>query len=292
MIVKERDATKNRIAYLETFEAPGMDSIQRQGLKQAAARLRADCTSDYACREIDSYFANSKDWLVIHDLRLAHEKRIIQINHLLISSALKFYIIDSRYLKNGLTLNENGQCRVQHGNHSTPIASPLNKLNRDIRILRDIIKNAKELPRFLSMSPMISVEGYILTNPALKTHKPLSSVLDTSAVIASDMLFASVLEKRQSWMRSKIDNGDTNTLSKFTQALLSLHIPTVSTKLMDTNLTYYKHPQDQEQDTSHCAQCSKPVTAYVREQCFRHMGIYRGQILCVSCQAAVQNQAG
>ena len=66
MIVKERGATKKRIAYLETFDTPGMDSIKRQGLKQAAALLRADCTSDEACRHIDSYFANSEDWMVIH----------------------------------------------------------------------------------------------------------------------------------------------------------------------------------------------------------------------------------
>ncbi len=290
MIIKERDATKNRIAYLENYEAPGMDSIQRQGLIQAAARLRADCTKGNACRQIDSYFAESKDWLVIHDLRLQHAQQIIQINHLLISSELKFYIVDSRYLKNGLKLNENGQCWVQSGSQSKPTASPLNKLNRDIRILRDIIKKAKELPRFLGISPTISVEGYILTNPALKSHKPPSSVLDSSAVIASDMLFASVWEKRQSWIRSKVISVDADSLYNLSQALLSLHIPAVSTKLMDVNLRHYKHPQDQKQDTSHCAHCGEPVTGYAREECFRHIGIFRGLFLCVVCQAAAQNQ--
>ena len=129
MIVKERDATKKRIAYLETCEKPGMDLIQRQGLQQAAARLRADCTSGNACRYIDGYFAQSEDWLVIHDLRIRHARQIVQINHLLISRSLEFYIVDSRYLKNGLTLNENGRCWATTGKHSTPIASPLNKLN-------------------------------------------------------------------------------------------------------------------------------------------------------------------
>ncbi len=290
MIVKKRDATNHKVAYLETYEAPDMDSVQRQGLKQAAARLKASCTSDNACSQIDSYFADSKDWLVIHDLRIQHAHQIIQINHLLISSALDFYIVDSRYLKSGLTLNENGQCWVQNNNRNVPIASPLNKLNRDIRIMRDIIKSAKQLPRFLGISPMINVQGYILTNPSLKTHKPLSSELDTSAVIASDMLFATVWEKRQSWMRSKVNNIDSITLYKLTQALLSMHTPTTPQLVMNNNMVNAGHLQHPEQDTTHCAKCSKPVTAYVREQCFRHMGRLRGQVLCVPCQAAVQNE--
>lgn len=269
-----------------------MDSIQRLGLKQAAARLRADCTSDNACSQIDSYFAESKDWLIIHDLRIRHASQMIQINHLLISSAFEFYIVDSRYIKSGLVLNENGRCWAQANNQKTPIASPLNKLNRDIRILRDVIKNAKELPRFLGISPTISVRGYILTNPALKTHKPPSSALDSSAVIASDMLLASVWEKRHNWMQSKVKNTDSNNLRNLAQALLSMHMPTVPSKLTDANITQRHHLLHQEQDTSHCAQCSKPVTAYVREQCFRHMGIFHGQILCIPCQAAVQNEPG
>ncbi len=294
MIIKKRDASKTRIAYLENYEAPGMDSIQRQGLKQAAARLRADSTSDNACSQIDSYFSESKDWLVIHDLRIQHANRILQINHLLISNACEFYIVDSRYLKNGLTLSANGQCWVQSNTQKKSIASPLKKLNRDIRMLRDIIENADQLPRFLGISPTINIQGYILTNPAQKIQRPPSSAIDTSAVIASDMLFATVWEKRQkrhSWMGSKINTIDSATLHKLTQALLSMHSPAVTTKLMTANLSNVEHLQHQEQDTAHCAQCGTPVSIYVRDQCFRHMSVYRGQVLCIPCQATARNES-
>ncbi len=291
MIVKQRDASKIRIAYLENYEAPGMDIVQRQGLKQAAARLRADTTSDNACNQIDGYFAESKDWLVIHDLRIRHANRAIQINHLLISNACEFYIIDSRYIKNALVLNENGQCWVQTNQHKKTIASPLKKLNRDIRILRDIIENAKLLPRFLGISPTINIQGYILTNPAKKTQKPLSSALDTSAVIASDMLFATVWEKRQkgqNWIGRKVNNINAATLHNLTQDLLSMHSPAIPTKLMTINLSNVEHLREHEQDTSHCAQCGTPISTYVRDQCFRHMSIYRGQVFCIPCQATAR----
>jgi hypothetical protein len=290
MIVKERDATKTRIAQLEAYESPDMDNIQRQGLKQAAARLRADSTSETACEYIDSYFSESSEWLIIHDLRMRYETHVMQINHLLISSSLDFYIVDSRYIKHGLNIDNNGRCWAVTHEQTKPIASPLNKLNRDIRILRDIIKSTKNLPSFIGISQPFSVQGYVLTNPTIRSQRPASDLLDTSAIIASDTLFSYVWEKRQSWLRSKLRHVESTKLCNFTQTLLSQHIPSVSNRLVGTRLSQLELLSNEEEDTSHCAQCSQPVTAYIREQSFRRMDICRGHVLCIDCQNKVQNQ--
>ncbi len=291
MIVKERDAAKLKIAWLESYESPNLDNIQRQGLKQAAARLRADNTSETACAYIDSYFSETPDWLIIHDLRLRHKTHVMQINHLLISTSLDFYIVDSRYIKNGLKFDENGRCWSLSSGQCKPIASPLNKLNRDVRILRSILKSTEDLPKLLGVSQPYSVQGYILTNPTIRSPRPPGELQDTSSVIASDMLFSTVWEKRQSWLRSKIAHTNPNKLRSFVQTLLSLHIPKVPSKLLDENLLQSELTQSRDEDTSHCAQCHEPVTAYIREQSFRRMDICRGRVLCIKCQNVAQQQA-
>lgn len=290
MIVKERDATKLKIARLESFESPDLDSIQRQGLRQAAARLRADNTSETACEYIDSYFSESQDWLIIHDLRLRHDTHVMQINHLLINSSLDFYVVDSRYIKHGLEFDENGRCWALSTEKSKPVASPLNKLNRDLRILRSILKDANNLPRFLGMTQPYSVQGFILTNPTLRSPKPPSEIQDTASVIAADMLFSTVWEKQQNWLRSKINHTNPTKLRDFVQTLLSLHVPSVSKTLLDENVSQSDVLHYEGEDTSHCAQCQKPVTAYIREQSFRRMDICRGHVLCIDCQSAAQKQ--
>jgi len=54
----------------------------------AAARLRADPTTQFACDFIDKYFGDSDEWAVIHDLRFRVGSRALQLNHVLISNAL------------------------------------------------------------------------------------------------------------------------------------------------------------------------------------------------------------
>ncbi len=288
MILKERDATKSRIAFLESHNTPDTDQLERQSLMQAAARLRADSTSSDACHFIDQYFADVEDWLVIHDLRIKDAKQSMQINHLLISSSLDFYIIDSRYLSNALKLNANGQCWALTSNHCTPITSPLRKLGRDIRILKSIIKNTKCLPRFIGLSPMFQVNGFILTNSSLKSHKPKNNELDTSMVIAADALFRTVWDKQESSLLRSVKRLDPATLRSVAESLLAMHTPSFSSDLMDVTLPKHLSAKALEEDTSHCASCKTPVTAYVRERSFRRMDLYQGRVLCMNCQVIEQ----
>ena len=284
MIAKQRDATRNRIAILESCQSPGMGTVQRQGIRQAAARLKADSTSARACAHIDSYFSDCDEWAVIHDLRIQHDSHILQINHLLVSASFDFYIIDSRYSKCALKVDASGKCWARSDGHSAVIASPLDKLCRDTRALIHIIKSTGILPRFLGLTPSISVHGFILTNPSLKTEKPASSLLDTSAVISSDMLFALLWEKRQSWLKTTFNQTDSSTLLGVAQSLSSHHKPSVPTSLTDTARVPEHFSLHQQPDTAHCAQCGKPVSAQSREYSFRNMDVFAGQVLCMKCQ--------
>ncbi|NTV47823.1 MAG: NERD domain-containing protein, partial [Chlorobiales bacterium] len=39
---------------------------------------------------------NSKNWAVIHDLRLEHENQVAQIDHLMINRSFDFYVLESK----------------------------------------------------------------------------------------------------------------------------------------------------------------------------------------------------
>jgi hypothetical protein len=168
MIVKQRDAQATTIKKLEQRAACNSDSLHSRACASAAARLRADVTSARAADLIDTQFGPSEEWAVIHDLRLRIGGHAVQINHVLINNALVFVCLDTRYLDVGLHIGEHGQCRTIDRHESRAIASPINKMAKDVRMLRSHLHQQNLLPRRFHVTQRATLKGFVLTNPGLR----------------------------------------------------------------------------------------------------------------------------
>ncbi len=61
-----------------------------------------------AAYEIDFHHKASRNWAVIHDLRLEYRGRVAQIDHLLINRWLEFWVCESKHFSEGVAINEQG----------------------------------------------------------------------------------------------------------------------------------------------------------------------------------------
>lgn len=189
MIIKNRDATQDVIRAIEQQARRSTDRLARTACISAASRLRDDPTTQYACDLIDGQFADSEQWAVIHDLRLRVNGHAIHINHLLISRALHFMNIDSRYIEYGLDIDHSGQCHAYDLNQRWSIASPLKKASRDSLKLARHIQQMSLIPRTCRFSRKASVRSFVLTNPSLRLSVETPQASQNVEMLSSDALF-------------------------------------------------------------------------------------------------------
>jgi hypothetical protein len=287
MIIKNRDAQSARIVNLEQRIAASKDADEIAATSQAVARLRSDSTTAAACKFIDGLFADTSNWVVLHDLRIQFGSKSIHINHLLINSMMEFFCIDSRYINGGLSISAQGVCHSLNRDHSTLISSPLSKMHRDTRFLTQLLKQSDILPRQFGIRKLSKVRGFILTHSAYRIGRPAADIMDTSSVVSRDSLFSLIWEEPKHWLTKTVKPVTEKELAHVGNSISSLHKPAIAAHLMELKFVATQTETAIEQDSAHCSECGVPVTAPVREQAFRNMEVFGSRVLCSGCQVFV-----
>jgi hypothetical protein len=186
MLIKQADDQSGAIAELERLASGAGVEAKRaaEELRRRRGGIKGESESAYL---IDFEFAKSKNWAVIHDLRLEHEGRVAQIDHLLINRWMDFYVLESKHFHAGLKITEDGEfLRWNNFRKSFEgMASPLEQNERHIAVLRDVVDRV-ELPMRLGVRIPASFATLILVAPNARIDRPKR--FDTSRIIKADQL--------------------------------------------------------------------------------------------------------
>src|SRR6185369_14425259 len=109
MILKEADDKTTQIQQLNDLLAiaPAAQKAKiEQELKNLMAGIRGEQEAAYL---INFDLKDSKNSLIIHDLRLEINGRVAQIDHLLIHRTLNVFVLETKHLHAGLRIQENGE---------------------------------------------------------------------------------------------------------------------------------------------------------------------------------------
>jgi len=83
MIIKKMDSRQEEIAELTALLKDKLIPYQRFLIERELKAIRSGVSGEKeAAYYIDFYFKNSRNWAVIHDLRLEHESQVAQMDHL------------------------------------------------------------------------------------------------------------------------------------------------------------------------------------------------------------------
>ncbi|MBX2824056.1 MAG: hypothetical protein KTR33_04955 [Gammaproteobacteria bacterium] len=287
MLIKLRDATSFRLGKLERMEANERDPLKRIEIQQALGRLRADTTTEKACEFLNNYFQDSPDWALLHDVRLEIDRRQAIANHILIDRGLRFYWLDTRYIDCGLTIHSSGACTAHRAGRdkieSTPIASPLNKLQKDLRTFTAAVRQTQNNPGWSSFIKPPIIKGFILTSSSIKNSVPRDSTIDTSPLINRDSLFPLIWKSREGenglWSR----DGSESNLVGIAANLMEQHRPVVKPGLLVEEIDVDRRATHLS-DTAHCYYCGGGVAEDERDYSFRNMDVYGGRVVCFKCQ--------
>jgi hypothetical protein len=142
MLLKAAD---DRAADLNALEAllrrSDIDARQRRDIQDEiwAIRLGAKAERD-AAYQLEFDLRDSKQWVVIHDLRLELDGRLAQIDHLVISRILEVFVCESKSYTGGVKVNEHGEWSTYRDRRPVGIPSPVEQNRRHIKVLDEFIQ--------------------------------------------------------------------------------------------------------------------------------------------------------
>lgn len=228
MIIKPPDDPAPLLARLEALAAGSGPAATRAAaeLKNRRAGLRAENQAQFL---IDDQLRKSENWMVIHDLRLEHEGRVAQIDHLLIGRMLHCYVLETKSFHQGVKINESGEFLRWNGfqRKYEGMPSPLAQNERHVEILRQVVETLN-LPTRLGIKLRLDYSPLVLVSNNAQIIR--DSRYDSSRVLKMDQLFAvmnSHVDKQSNFdvLRSVAKFVSTETVADIARQLAARHSP-------------------------------------------------------------------
>ena len=113
---------------------------------------------------IDFEFRDSKNIIVLHDIRIEHNGRTAQIDHILISR-IEVTVLESKSFDEELTIKDDGSLFVKYKNNDKTFPNPIEQNNRHLKVLKALINDKFELQANTKLFGGISFSSKILINP-------------------------------------------------------------------------------------------------------------------------------
>lgn len=145
-----------------------------------------------AAHYIDNHYKDRSTHAVIHDLRIQVGGEIAQIDHLIISRGMHFYLLETKSFNGNLVINDHGEFSVKYANAAVfGIPSPLEQSRRHANVLARLLTELKIKNR---TGNAFQFHNIVLVHPKAGISRPAQ--FDTSQVIKADS-FATWHEKFQ-----------------------------------------------------------------------------------------------
>jgi hypothetical protein len=194
MLLKSSDDKTPFIHELERLWA--VAPVDRQpGIKQEMKCMMSGSKGEReSAYLIDFHFKDSKNYTVIHDLRLEIGNRVAQIDHLLINRRLEVFVLESKNSHAGIKVTEEGEFLRWNDFKKTyeGMASPFAQNERHITVLKDAFAQI-DMPTRMGMRLSPVFHSYVLVAPNVRVDRPKK--FDTSKLIKADE-FMKTLDKQ------------------------------------------------------------------------------------------------
>lgn len=127
MVLKDKDSLEPQVKRLEQALEGSVTEAERRKIERDLAVMRSGIRGEEeAAYHIDFHLKDSRNWVVIHDLRLEWRGRTAQIDHLLIDRWLEVYVVESKNYRTKVR-HANGGWERLCGNHWEGFRAPGNR---------------------------------------------------------------------------------------------------------------------------------------------------------------------
>ncbi len=195
MIIKAADEKKSHITALQNLQGRSDCSPEtRKRIEQTIRNIHAGIKGeDEAAYEIKVHWGESKNWMIIHDLRIEHGDLVAQIDHLIINRWLEIWVCESKHFSEGVAINDQGEFSAFFASKPYGLPSPIEQNNRHILILkRFLASGVVKLPTRLGFTIKPDLKSLVLVSKNARISRPKIEVDGLDCVIKNDQLFKAI----------------------------------------------------------------------------------------------------
>lgn len=275
---------------------PNIDKSTKNKIDQEIRNIQSGLKGESeAAYNIDFNYGESKNWAIIHDLRVEYNDYVAQIDHVLINRCLDMYICESKRFSEGISINEHGEFSAFYQGKSYGIPSPIEQNNRHITLLTRIFNNdCIELPTRLGLKMKPGFHSLILlgNNAIIRRPKNINKIDGLDRIIKNEQLKTRILKdvddnSPSAMLRQMISSTKvvfSETLQEFATSVAALHKPIHMDWNARFGITPPQTPAKTQPPRLFCAACKKAVTPKVAKFCWQNKARFGGKIYCFDCQ--------
>lgn len=228
MQIKAADDRTADVSALEALlERSGLATSTRQRIEQEIRSIRAGVVGERdAAYEIEFYFGKSGNYVTIHDLRLEHDGRVAQIDHLIINRVLQVWVCESKHFVDSVSINAQGEWTRSYRGREYGVPSPIEQNKKHIDVLDAILRSgAISLPRrIFTMHPDLMSLVLVSNNAVIKRPRGKVEGLDT--VIKAERLKTGIYDTWDDSVRTMVQRlVSTVTIERIAKDLVAMHRP-------------------------------------------------------------------
>jgi len=313
MIIKEADDQKPSIQRLQTLLLhPDCTADIRKRIEQEIRNIQAGTRGEEeAAFEMKVYWGGSKNWMVLHDLRIEHDGLIAQIDHLLINRAMEMWVCESKHFSEGVSINEHGEFCGFFAGKPYGVPSPIEQNKRHILILKRFFDaGTVNLPKRMGFTIKPDLKSIVLVSKRALIKRPKAKIDSLDCIIKNDQIFKfidkAIDQNNNPLLIAKmIGQGTLETLAR---NIANQHKPIAfdwPAKFGLQNETAASVPYNAEakpevtqvvQNTSEeqkskqkliCHSCNVSISYNVAKFCWLNKAKFGGNIYCMNCQKTV-----
>jgi hypothetical protein len=302
MIIKKMDSKLQEIEDLSSLLKEDITPNQRFLIERELKAMRKGVHGEEdSAYYIDFYLGNSKNWAIIHDLRIEYEGQIAQIDHILINRLFDLYVLESKNYSYGIKITSEGEFQAHYGRRYIGIPSPIEQNKRHIHLLERFLKGNEVLPKRIGITIWPRFKSFVLLSPKAVITRPPSNKLDTSMVIKADTL-QTRLDEEINKLNPLTDIGcigkisSSSMIEETANRLVSYHKPSTIDFKAKFGISDKVSAKPEESPTQEhkkgafsssklfCAKCKKPISEKVAKYCWQNKSKFQGRAYCFDCQ--------
>ncbi|MGB8356423.1 MAG: nuclease-related domain-containing protein [Chthoniobacteraceae bacterium] len=288
MVVKQKGSIEPAIEELLRLLTVVSTKKQRDLIEDEIHALRSGASGEkQAAYHIDFELGNVPGYAIIHDLRIEHNGRVAQIDHLIIGRFLDIFVIESKNFSTSIRICDGDEFQVRARYGWKGIQSPVEQNKRHISVLSDLIRETAVIPRKLGFQFAPKFHNWILVAPECN----IAGRKDDHTIMKMDMFGA----RMQKFRESNVPWSDIakmiscETLVEVAEKLVSHH----TQGSIDYTAKFGIGPQEtgpgrtsllQEEPPVQCATCGVALESKVITYCRLNKKRLGGQFLCQKCQ--------
>jgi len=303
MIAKTRGSFENDITQLKELLSLRLTDKQRFLIEREINFLRSGEKGEKdSAYYIDYYLGKSKNWAIIHDLRLSFFGQTAQIDHVIMNRFLEVYVLETKNYAYSVKINPDGEFLVSHNGKYYSIESPIEQNERHIFLLKKVIDHYRIMPTRLGIPIPPSFNTLILVSPTSRVIRPAKNQFDTSRVVKSDLAIDTIMKEidKNVGILGITKMISPETLTETATKLSQLHQPisfnyrakfgiseTIGLSDQKPPIVSQGKTSERNERAYYCSKCRKPISQKVAQYCWDRKNIFGGKAYCLDCQKEV-----